>query len=136
MLRQFILPADQIDRLREAGGPLAEQTDLTYLASKGSVAVVELDGQIVAYWVVFYALHAEPLWVSLTARHNAAVLRALVQQLEQLLDNVGDPVGFAIIQEDEILEQGAKYARRVGFKPVPGTLYYLIREPIPDPVKG
>lgn len=125
----YILQPEHIERIREAGGPLAEVSDLSTLAQKSSICVVEMDGQIVAYWAVFYALHAEPMWVTESRRKSPAVIRALLRQLEQLLDHIGDPIGFAIIGQDDVLEQGAQYVERLGFEPVPGTLYYLVRQP-------
>jgi hypothetical protein len=125
-LKVFILPPAQIARIREAGGPLAEVDDLSRLASMAIVPVVERDGKIVAYWPVFKAVHAEPLWVATEARMSATVIRAILHGVESALSAMGDPVAFAIISEDDEGLVSGKYATRLGFRPVPGELYYVM----------
>jgi hypothetical protein len=129
-LRAFLLPLDQRERLREAGGPLAD-TDLSTLQAK-ALPVIEVDGQIVAYWPCFYALHLEPLWVTEDARQHPAVLRALLELLQQTLMEIGEPVSFAVIDP---ATPTLPLAERLGFARVPGDLYYVTM-PAPAPVGG
>jgi len=130
-VRGFRLPVDQIERIREAGGPLAE-VDLSRI-SHALIAAVEVDGQLVAYWPVWKAVHAEPLWIAEPYRQSLAVSRALLAEVDQAVEEMGDPVVFAIIGELDLLTNG-RQASRLGFQRVPGDLYYLIRPPDPDPV--
>lgn len=125
-LRCFMLPMEEIERIREAGGPLAE-CDLTHMA-RAIVAAVEVDGKVVAYWPVWKAVHAEPLWVHPDARNNPAVIRGILDQVELAMDEMGDPVIFAIIEDAEMLTSGA-YAKRLGYQQVPGSLFMLFRQP-------
>lgn len=125
-VRKFILPMDELERIREAGGPLAE-ADLSKLVGRALVAVVEVDGRIVAYWPVWQAVHAEPLWVTEAARNNPAVIRGILDQVEVAIDQFGDPLIFAIIEEGNELTSGA-YASRLGFEKVPGELWVLYRK--------
>ena len=116
-----ILRPEEVDRVREAGGPLAECPDLTQLR-KATVPVIEVDGTIIAYWPVFYALHLEPLWIAEEYRHNPAVARALLELTGEVVQLSGEQVSFAIIDES----QGAlPLAERIGFARVPGNLYYV-----------
>jgi hypothetical protein len=125
-VRAYMLPMDQAERLREAGGPLAE-ADLSNMRS-ALLAVVEVDGQIVAYWPVWQATHAEPLWVAEAQRHNPAVIRAILAQVEQAMAILHDPLIFAIIGDADLLGSG-HYAMRLGFTRVPGDLFVLQRTP-------
>jgi hypothetical protein len=137
-VRGFQLPMDQLERIKEAGGPLAEVD--TSNMHRASIAAVEVDGKLVAYWPVWRAIHAEPLWVSEEWRHSPAVIRALLRELETALDplmaETGEHIAFAIIGDADILRSG-RYAMRLGFERVPGDLFFLIRQPAADaPVKG
>lgn len=126
--RVFILPPEQIDRIREAGGPLAEAPDLSKFAQEAIVPVVEMDGKIVAYWPVWKAVHAEPLWVSTDHRRSTAIIRGILQGVETALAAFGEPVSFAIIGQDDLDTSGV-YAKRLGFERVPGDLYYVMLGP-------
>ena len=129
-LRAFLLPLGQIERLREAGGPLAE-ADLSALDLE-ALPVVEVDGQIVAYWPAFFALHLEPLWVAEPYRLNPAVTRGLLEAMTQTLQTIGKPVAFAVIDS---ATEVAPLAERLGFARVPGDLYY-VQMPATDPAGG
>lgn len=134
MIRSFLLPPAEIERLREAGGPLAEVSpeQLQTAAGRGAVAVVEVDGQIVAYWVVFYALHAEPLWVTPEQRKHPGVLRSLMETTRELIKDADEPVSFAIVGQEDLALHGVDPAR-LGFTRVPGDLYYLVMPGVDTP---
>lgn len=138
VIRGFQLPMDQIDRIKEAGGPLAEVD--TSNMHKANIAAVEVDGTLVAYWPVWRAIHAEPLWVAEAYRNSPGVIRALLRELEKALDplmaETEEHIAFAIIGDQDILTSG-RYAMRLGFERVPGDLFFLIRQPAEhEPVKG
>jgi hypothetical protein len=124
MTRAYLLPLDQIERLREAGGPLAE-VDLTQLDLE-ALPVIEVDGSIVAYWPIFYALHLEPLWIAEDHRHQVG--RLLLTLMEQTLTTLGKPVAFAVIDPDTPV---LALAERLGFDRVPGDLYYVTAPAVP-----
>jgi hypothetical protein len=124
----FILDPDQIERIREAGGPLAEAPDLSKFAQEAIIPVVEVEGRITAYWPVWKAVHAEPLWVAEGCRHNTAVIRGILQGVETALRAMGDPVAFAVIGQEDLDTSGV-YAKRLGFDRVPGDLYYVVIGP-------
>ena len=137
-VRGFQLPMDQLDRLKEAGGPLAEVD--TSNMHKANIAAVEVDGQLVAYWPVWRAIHAEPLWVHEDYRRHPGVIRAILRELERALDplmaETGEHIAFAILGDQDILTSG-KYVMRLGFERVPGDLFFLIRQPAETkPVEG
>ena len=124
MLQAYILPSLEVARIREAGGPLAD-LPLDTIRDRGEVAVVEVDGRIVAYWVVCYALHADPLWIDPAFRTHPGVSRGLLTITQGILASSGEPVSFAIIGEADMLQHGINPAR-LGFVKVPGELYYLV----------
>lgn len=132
-IARYTLHPDQIARVREAGGPLAEANPEKLKDMQ--IAVVEVDGQIVAYWGTFFALHAEPLFVTEAARKNPGVIAAIVAQLQEILSASTEPAAFCVI-EDDTAEVVATYADRLGFHKAPANLYYLILEPAPTPVGG
>lgn len=125
-MRTYLLPSDQVERLREAGGPLADLSpeQLAQL-ERASIAVVEIAGRIVAYWVVFYALHAEPLWVAPSARLHPGILRSLLEQTGAIIAETGEATTFAIIDPADAAAVHGVLPDRLGFARVPGDLYYL-----------
>lgn len=134
MIRSFTLPPAQVHRALAAGGPLSElQLDPAQVAAHMSIAVVEVDGEIVAYWVAWKALHLEPLWVRDDHRKSPAVIGGIIEAIQQVALASGEPAAYAQIDDPEI----AGYAGRLGFTPAPGTLYYLtLQQPARAPVGG
>ena len=132
MTRVLMLPPEEIERVREAGGPLADLPDLSGLKAEKTVVAVEVDGRIVAYWVAFYALHLDPLWVAEAHRTNPAVNRGLLEAMGTVVARTGEPVAFAILAGDA---PHLPQAERLGFAPVPGNLYY-VGVPALEPVGG
>lgn len=125
-IRAFRLSMEDVERIREAGGPLAE-VDLSHM-HQALIAAVEVDGKLVAYWPVWRAVHAEPLWVTEEARKSPAVIRGILDQVEAAMTEMGDPLIFAVIGDQDILTSG-RYAMRLGFERVPGDLFVLYRKP-------
>lgn len=129
MIRAYLLPTDQASRALEAGGPLADLGATNETLAKMIVAVVEVDGRIVAYWVIWKALHVEPLWVEEAYRKHPAVIKGIVEAMQEGVVLTGEPSAFCVI-EQENAEVVAQYATRLGFVPAPGSLYYLV--PVPQ----
>lgn len=134
-INAYTLAPDQVHRALEAGGPLQEMQVEPERMKEMSVAVVEVDGKIVAYWVIWYALHVEPLWITPEYRKHPAVVGGLVRQMQQVVEETLEPAAFCVI-EAENLEAVAPYADRLGFQQAPGKLYYLVLQPVPEPVGG
>lgn len=128
------LEPEEVEKALAAGGPLSDQVLNPDQMREMSIAVVEVDGQIVAYWVVWYALHLEPLWIHPSWRKHPAVCGGIVQAMEAIVEASGEPAGFAII-EQENLETLAPLAQRLGFHEAPGKLFYVVVQ-TPELVKG
>lgn len=134
MIQHSTLPPDQFYRLRDAGGPLAD-VDPEKLKEM-SIAVVEVDGLIVAYWVVFYALHVEPLWIAEAFRRSPSVVGGIVREMQTIVEATQEPAAFCVIDAGDAAPLVASYADRLGFHEAPGKLYYLVIQPAPALVEG
>lgn len=136
-IRAFTLPPWAAYRAFEAGGPLAEAdpTKLTDMKDL-SIAVVEVDDRIVAYWVVFKALHVEPLWIHPDHRKSPAVVGRIVKQMQEIVEATQEPAAFCVIEDTPTASLVASYADRLGFHIAPGSLYYLVVQPAQEPVGG
>lgn len=135
-MRTYILPHDELHRVVAIDGPLKDIGADPERLKTMSIVVVEVEGQIVAYWVAVYCLHLEPLWINPEYRHNPAVGRGLLETMQGVVEGTGEPAAFCVLQESNraLLEDAAG---RLGFLEVPGDrLYYLVLQPAPEPVKG
>lgn len=83
-------------------------------------------GEIVAYWVIFETVHVEPLWIDDAYRKRAGVLRRLWNSVIGILKETKTPFAFGIVKPDLLVNH--EMADRLGFKELPGTLYYLVPE--------
>jgi hypothetical protein len=136
IIRRTLAP-DESQKAIDAGGPLHDlQLDATRLAEM-SIAVVEEDGVILAYWVVWYALHMEPLWVHPDHRQRPAVIKHIMRQAQEIVIASEAPAAFCIVEDVEAGEVVAGYADRLGFMRAPGALFYVVvQAPPPEPEKG
>lgn len=120
-LQAYTLCKEDIERAREAGGPLAALPDLSGVRENMAVVVVEKAGRIVGYWCLFYALHAEPLEIVPEERGNPAVGRALVGAMLEEARKTGEGKVFCIIDTPTVEDLGAK----LGFAPIPGRMWEM-----------
>lgn len=128
MITRRTLAPDEAQKAIDAGGPLHDlQLDATKLVDM-SIAVVEDDGVIVAYWVVWYALHTEPIWVREDHRHSPAVIGGLIDQMETIVKATSAATAFCVIEEENVGVVD-KYVERLGYLKAPGTLYYIVLPP-------
>jgi hypothetical protein len=134
-IRARTLDPDETQKAIDAGGPLAEMQVRADRLKEMSIAVVEVDDQIVAYWVVWYALHTEPLWIHEDWRKSPAVAGGLIGELQRIVEATEEPSAFCVI-EAENLERMVSYATRLGFYEAPGKLFYLVLEPAQAVVGG
>lgn len=122
------LPPDDAHLAIEAGGPLQELQVQADKLREMSIAVVEVDGVIVAYWVVWYALHVEPLWVHPDHRKSPGVISGIVAEMQRIVEATAEPAAFCVIESQNLAEIGG-YATRLGFLEAPGRLFYLVLQP-------
>lgn len=109
-----ILPAEEWDRL---------PTEVTHTLNPdfSYVAVVEMDGEIVARWAALNTVHLEGLFIEEAHRQHPAVARQLMTTMFQTLKGVGVVSVVTIIQDPGV----QALAERVGFVVVPGAVYRL-----------
>lgn len=134
-IRARTLTPDETQKAIDAGGPLKDMQVKADRLKEMSIAVVEVDDQIVAYWVVWYALHTEPLWIHEDYRRSPGVVGGLVGELQRIVEATGEPSAFAVIG-DENLEALGGAATRLGFYEAPGKMFYLVLEPAQAAVGG
>jgi hypothetical protein len=136
MILRRILNTREVQRAIDAGGPLQDlQVDPEKLAEM-AIAVVEVDDAIVAYWVLWYALHVEPLWIAPAYRKHPGVVGAIVEQMRETAEATGEAAAFCVIEESELAALVQSYATRLGFSEAPGSLYYVVLQPAAEPVEG
>lgn len=137
MITRRTLAPEESQKAIDAGGPLQDlQLDATRLAEM-SIAVVEDDGVIVAYWVVWYAMHLEPLWVREDHRSSPAVIKNIMRQVQEIVVASDAPSAFCVVEDVAAGEAVAQYADRLGFQKAPGQLYYVVvQAPPPTVEKG
>lgn len=132
-ITQRTLPPEDIPLAIAAGGPLAELQVQPDRLKDMSIAVVEVDGQIVAYWVVWYALHIEPLWIHPDHQKSPGVVTGIIAEMQRIVETTREPAAFCVIEDENAMVVGG-YAARLGFQTAPGKLYYLLLQPAPEPV--
>lgn len=127
------LPPEDAHLAIAAGGPFQELQVQADKLKEMSIAVVEVDGRIVAYWCVWYALHVEPLWVHEDYRKSPGVIGGIVTEMQKIVEATHEPAAFCVIEAENLAEIGG-YATRLGFQEAPGRLYYVILQPAAEPV--
>jgi hypothetical protein len=130
-IKTYTLAKEDIERVREAGGKLAEIADLSAVRENVAVTVVEVDGTIAAYWGVFYALMAEPLWIAPEWRKHPGVVSGVIDAMLAEAYRTGEPGVMCTIIDQQV----ETYAQRLGFDPVPGRLFYKLLTPVPELVE-
>lgn len=113
------LEAHEFGILSTLPGPLQHATIAPGMAR---VLVVERDGEIAGYWMVYDAPHAEPLWLREDVRGRYDVVKPLLEAMVALLQECGVTFTFAIIG-DQDLAMNVPLAERIGFTKIPGQLY-------------
>jgi hypothetical protein len=137
-IRTYVLPKEDVERAAEAGGPLADVLDWDHVRNNMAIPVVEIDGAIVAYWCLFYALHAEPLFVHEAWRKHPGVIGGIVEALMTEAYKTGERSLHVQIRPDDV-EHIRPYAERLGFIHDPGEMFYKVMTPVQpalEPVEG
>jgi hypothetical protein len=126
-LTRRILPPAEWPRLliEQPENPLVAQLRVTGMPDPGAtrIVVVERDGQIVASWMIFAAIHAEPVYVNVDAR-TPGVIKALLEQTVEALQEEKVTIAFGVIADVDLLVN-APMAHRLGFQKAPGELYFI-----------
>lgn len=81
-------------------------------------------GKLCAYWVVFDAVHVEPLWIAPEHRNRPQVARGLWDGVREILSQTGAPMAFACIGDAD-LPGNEVLVRKLGFSRVPGQLFFV-----------
>ena len=116
-----LLPPEEFHRIASFPGPLHALQGVPD-PEHTRVIVAEQGDQIVGYWVLFNAVHAEPLWLDPIVRHKPKIAQDLLAAVLSELQSAGAQSVFAIIGDPE-LDTIGPMAERVGLVPLPGTLY-------------
>lgn len=114
------LPPEEWARASEVGGPLHGRP--LPPAAHARILVGEVEGQIVAYWVLAAMAHLDPLWIDEAYRHRAHFFLGLVGGMVTLLQREGITLAYALITHDLAPTQG-KLIERLGFVPIDAALY-------------
>lgn len=145
LVRRRTLEPGELQQAIDAGGPLQEMQIQADKIKEMAIAVVEVmtdatvdplhsEWRIVAYWVVWYALHTEPLWIAPDYRKHPGVVGGIVEEMQRIVEASGEPSAFCVIEDGDLAETVRGYATRLGFLQAPGTLHYLVLQPAPEPV--
>jgi len=116
------LPPEEAHRVTEAQGPMAHHPTPEALKHNTKIAVLEKDGEIVGYWVMFDTVHIEPLWLDPETRNHPKAAMALLAQVYTELQGAGVRQVFAVIGDQDAEVMGPM-ADRIGLSKLPGQLY-------------
>lgn len=112
-----------------------EQMGLPDMAhAKAVVAITKGPSpEIVAYWIIFDAVHVEPLWVKEEYRKamGLGLGRRLWGVVQKILVDCGINLAFAIIA-DQDAAVNMPYATRLGFKRIPGQPFFVEVKPLSE----
>jgi hypothetical protein len=92
--------------------------------SRVIVAQKHATGQVVGYWIIFDAIHIEPLWVAPSHRKNPGLLRRMWFGVKRVLCEVSAKRAFAIILDADA-DENLPQTMRMGFRKLPGSLYFV-----------
>jgi len=88
------------------------------------VAQDKVSGAFVGYWFLFDAVHVEPVWIDPNYRKRPSLIRRLWGKVREILETGDVPGAWATIMHADTMPNAAQ-AVRLGFKRIPGDLYYL-----------
>lgn len=81
-------------------------------------------GAIYGYWMIFDAVHVEPLWIHPSYRKNPSIARRLWNGVKLVLQAAGAPIAFGIISHAD-MPKNAALAQKLGFRELPGKLFCI-----------
>lgn len=86
--------------------------------------VFNSEDRLIGYWHLFETVHIEPLWLSPEVRHAPHVGYKLLELIRSILQESNVGLAFAIIFDKDADTTGVM-AERLGFREMPGKLFYL-----------
>ncbi|KKM71146.1 hypothetical protein LCGC14_1433570 [marine sediment metagenome] len=116
------LPPEEYPRILDAPGPLSELPGLPDPDHSRIIVLEDADGQIRGYWLLFNAIHAEPLYLAPEVRQRAKAGRDLLRQVYTELREAGVQTVFAVVSPED-LDTIGPMAEHLGLHPLPGTIY-------------
>ena len=89
------------------------------------VLVAETENKtIVGYWIIFDAVHVEPVWVAEEYRKRPGLARRGWKKVWEMLSSANVPYAFATILDRDAMPNES-LALRLGFTRLPGALYCI-----------
>lgn len=88
------------------------------------ILVAELNGEIVGFWGLFAAVHAEPLWIHPDHRSRPGLIRRLWTALTNEMRETNTEIAFACIADTDAAKN-VPLALRQGFERYAGDLYFV-----------
>lgn len=116
------LPPDEVHRITQAQGPMADHPNPEALKDTTRIVVLEKAGEIVGYWVMFDTVHIEPLWLDPETRNHPKAALGLLAQVYTELQGAGVRQVFAVIGDADAEVMGPM-AEQLGLTKVPGQLF-------------
>ncbi len=116
------LPPEEYPRILDAPGPLRELSGIPDPEHSRILVLEDAQGRIRGYWMLFNAIHAEPLYLDPEIRHRAQAGRDLLLQVYTELRAAGVQTVFAVVAPED-RETIGPMAKRLGLHPLPGTIY-------------
>lgn len=117
------LPPEEFDLLLQS--PLFQQFGLPNLQHTRVVVAQEVGtGKLAAYWMIYDAVHVEPLWIDDQHRKRPGLARQLWGGVQRVLEQTDANTAYATIA-DQDMAMNLPQATRLGFKKVPGALFYI-----------
>lgn len=114
-----ILQPDEIGKLKEFP-PYSKGFELP-TPSASRVAVAEVEGRIVGFWVSSAVVHVEPLWLDPDVRDGGFTATALLKTLVDELKSNGVTHTYVFSET----KTNSDYLTRLGFKKQPPTELFL-----------
>lgn len=121
------LPIEEAEKLLTVP-PFDKVGYLPNLAHTRIAVSEDEDGKILAYCYVFDAVHIEPLWISPEHRNVPKVMHGIWDTVHKILKDDSIEMAFATIADEQSLTHIPMFMK-LGFKPIPARLYFLITNP-------
>ena len=115
------LPPEERHKISQANGPMHDYPT-GQLPENARIVVLEKEDTIVGYWVIFDAVHIEPLHLDPEVRNMPKAAMGLLAQVYTELQDAGVRSVFGIIDDADVPIVGAM-AEQLGLKPLPGKIY-------------
>lgn len=126
MITSRELPVEEAEKLKTV--PPFDTIGIPNLAHTRIAVSEDEDGNILSYCFVADAVHVEPLWIDPKHRNTPQVMFGIWNTVHKILDKAGVDVSFAVIADEQSITHIPMFMK-LGFKPVPARLYFLVTNP-------